>query len=111
MSFKNITDKMEDFHLNYFTKIETLKQFLEEEMPEELKIQIRNDSEALLYKFSSYIKQMDQTLRNYQEFSSLKQKLSELQTEKTCNEKKIIVVSNFLDNLLEEVKTSMKDIK
>lgn len=111
MSFKNLLEKMETFQLNYFSEIENLVQSSEEKMPEDLKVQIRNDSEALLYKFSSYIKQIDQTLQNYKEFYSLSQRLNELKTEKTFNENKIIMVSNFLDTLLEEVKNSMKDIK
>lgn len=110
MSFKIFLDKMEAFHQTYFPKIEQLNELGEEELPIDLKNEITSDSEALLLKFSSYLKQIDNITQQHIDFSFRSKKLAEIQNEKKQNEKNLVQISNNIDNLLEEVKSNMKFI-
>lgn len=111
MSFKIFLEKMETFHNCYFEKIEQLKKSGQEEVPAQLKSEIAADSEALLLKFSSYLKQIDNITQQHLDFSFRSKKLNEVLDEKKKAEKNLIQMSTSIDDLIAEVKANMKFVK
>lgn len=111
MSFKIFLEKMETFHNCYFEKIEQLHNSGQEEVPAELRSGITADSEALLLKFSSYLKQMDNIIQHHLDFSFRSKKLNEVLDEKKKAERNLIQMSTSIDDLITEVKTNMKFVK
>lgn len=113
MSLKCLFDKLENFINTNLPKIENLKHSsnLEGEVPSELKELIFGDSESLLLNFMCYAKNLDKYLSYHKETALLFKELDEIKTESHKNQEKLIQASTSLDNLLHEVKTSMKEIK
>ena len=111
MSLKCLFDKGENFISANLPKIENLQHAPNCEVPEELREQIFGESESLLLNFLCYSKSLDKYLSNYKETSSLLKEWEEIKSESNTHQDKLIQASTSLDNLLNEVKTSMKEVK
>ena len=111
MSLRHLQEKIETFNDSHFLKIELLKNSSETTIPAEIRNQMSADLDTLMIKFSYYTTQIDQCLQLYQDFDNSLKNRSLIQNEKLKNEKHYLEISDSLDNLIDEVKTSMKEVK